>query len=89
MINAFPMISAGWVYQLRENAPRSSRSSEGNVAEKTVEVKALKFLIVVGGWLLAVGREFPLGRFETQPNPQPSTHSRQPTPCPLQIGAGP
>jgi hypothetical protein len=44
MINAFPMASTGWIYQWRENARKSSLSSESNVAEKTVEVKALKFL---------------------------------------------
>jgi len=42
------MASTGWIYQWRENARKSSLSSGGNVAEKTVEVKALKFLAVAG-----------------------------------------
>jgi len=42
------MALAGWVYQWRENARKFSLSSGGNVAEKTLEVKALKFLAVAG-----------------------------------------
>jgi hypothetical protein len=36
------MALAGWVYQPPENARKISFSSGGNVAEKTVEVKAGK-----------------------------------------------
>jgi hypothetical protein len=49
MINVFPMALAGWVYQSLENARKFSFSSGGNVAEKTVEVKAGKFLVAAGG----------------------------------------
>jgi len=42
------MALAGCVYQSRENARKFSFSSGGNVAEKTVEVKAGKFLAVAG-----------------------------------------
>jgi len=49
------MALAGWVYQRRENARKFSFSSGGNVAEKTLEVKALKFLRVAGRWLRVAG----------------------------------
>src|SRR2546429_7847309 len=63
MINVFPMALAGWVYQSRENARKSSFSSGGNVAEKTVEVKAGKFLTVAGRrWK---GHESPAGAKDT------------------------
>jgi len=42
------MALAAWVYQSRENARKFSFSSGGNVAEKTVEVKAGKILVIVG-----------------------------------------
>src|SRR2546428_3283278 len=48
MINVFPMALAGWVYQSPENALKFSFSNGGNVAEKTVEVKAGKFLVAAG-----------------------------------------
>jgi hypothetical protein len=47
-----------WVYRPRENARKSSFSSGGNVAEKTVEVKDGKILQSVGGWWRVVGRLF-------------------------------
>jgi len=62
------MALAGWVYQRRENARKFSFSSGGNVAEKTLEVKALKFL---QGWQVA-GCRLLVDRFELQP---PSTTS--------------
>src|SRR5882724_7600203 len=45
MINVFPMALAGWLCQSRENGRKLSFSNGGNVAEKTVEVKAGKFLV--------------------------------------------
>jgi hypothetical protein len=48
------MALAGWVYQPRENARKFSFSSGGNVAEKTVEVKAGKFLVVASSRLQEV-----------------------------------
>jgi hypothetical protein len=54
------MALAGWVYQSRENALKFSFSNAGNVAEKTVQVKAGKILLVAGCcagcWLLVAGR---------------------------------
>jgi len=43
------MALAGWVYQSCENARKFSFSSGGNVAEKTVEVKAGKVSVVAVG----------------------------------------
>src|SRR6266705_1456046 len=80
MINVFPMALAGWVYQWQENARKFSFSSGGNVAEKTVEVKAGKFLAVAGCRSQVAGRRLqvaggPLPVAATIRNPQPTTHS--------------
>jgi len=68
------MASAGWVYQRRENSRKFSLSSGGNVAEKTVEVKAGKFWWLRGADC-GVQVAGPLLREPiTTGNPQPTSH---------------
>jgi hypothetical protein len=76
------MASAGWVFQLRENARKSAFSSGGNVAEKVLEVKAGKILVLAGRGLRVAGG--PL-----RDPPQPTNHDPRPTAIPLQSGAVP
>jgi hypothetical protein len=64
------MALAGWVYQSRE---KFSFSSGGNVAEKTVEVKAGKILVVAGRGSQVAGGS--LRDLSSLDNPQPTTHS--------------
>jgi len=68
------------VYQSSENPRTFFLSSGGNVAEKTVEVKAGKFLVIAGCWLLVASFDWaasrPNGTRQSVPeNPPPTTHS--------------
>src|SRR6266536_6707394 len=73
MINVLPMALAGWVYQSRENARKFSFSSGGNVAEKTVEVKAGKFFVAAGRRLQVASWRWAAS--SSRNNPQPTTRN--------------